>query len=225
MREPSAYHIRDRVVLGIATCLGAALISSPATASQVVQQAVQREQRNSAGQLTVERSIIYVTMCNGAGENGAQIYIYGYLDRPGFRSISPPNWGAAIGGRDFETFAEAAQVGCGSGLVAPQIPSPTVPAPMPPATPSYTSGFQAKKLANGRVSITWSGLPGVNTNWFAVVPAGTSDRDFGQNWAWCSQPSGSVEFGPLAPGSYEIRYYPQNDSQYVVAARTGFSMP
>ena len=69
----------------------------------------------------MEASNIHVIACNGAGENGGQFYIYEYLNRPGFRAILPPNWGNALGGRDFGTYQEAASVACG---VAQQDPFP-----------------------------------------------------------------------------------------------------
>jgi hypothetical protein len=41
------------------------------------------------------------------------LYIYEYLNRPGFRAIAPPDWSHALGGRDFATYDEAVRAGCG----------------------------------------------------------------------------------------------------------------
>jgi hypothetical protein len=73
----------------------------------------QPEVRDAAGKITVEAAIIHVLSCDGASGNGAQIWLYEYANRPGFRAIAPPNWGAPLGGRDFARFVDAASAGCG----------------------------------------------------------------------------------------------------------------
>ena len=60
--------------------------------------------------VNVEESNIKKYSCNGQGENGGQIYVYVYLQRPGVRVISPPNWSTALGGRDFASEQEANNV-------------------------------------------------------------------------------------------------------------------
>ena len=111
----------------------------------------QAEQRDGTGRITVEASIIHVIRC-GSGE---QFYIYQYVNRPGFRAIRPPHWGAPLGGRDFVTFGDAVGAATAQptvstpkpgtpppttqvpGIVAatPKAPPPTAPAPKPTPPP------------------------------------------------------------------------------------------
>lgn len=58
--------------------------------------------------IRVEAALVHRVAC----QYGATIYVYQYLKRPFFRAIQPPNWGNALGGRDFATFNEAATAGC-----------------------------------------------------------------------------------------------------------------
>ena len=62
---------------------------------------------------STEASVIYEVNCSGL-----QFYIYDYIKRPGcekegapgtncYRAIRVPDWGHAIGGRDFSSYAEA----------------------------------------------------------------------------------------------------------------------
>jgi N-dimethylarginine dimethylaminohydrolase len=88
-----------------------AFTTMPASAYQTSTHFNQAEQRDGYGRITVEAATIYVLNCNGAGENGRQIYIYQYLKRPGFRAVLPGYW-HAIGGQDFGTFGQAAGTGC-----------------------------------------------------------------------------------------------------------------
>jgi hypothetical protein len=97
-------------------------------AYQVTQSFNQPEARDAYGRITVEASVIHVLACNGLGENFGQFYIYQYVNRPGFRAIRPPDWGHAIGGQDFQGFAQAAAVACGQAPA--MVPAPA-PAPMP----------------------------------------------------------------------------------------------
>ena len=98
-----------------ATAAALTLTIMPANASQPVQRFNQAEQRDASGRLTVEASVITVVNCNGAGENGRQVYIYQYVNRAGFRAILPPYWSDAIGGRDWATYDQAAVAACGGG--------------------------------------------------------------------------------------------------------------
>lgn len=75
---------------------------------QETQRTFQPEQRGPDGKITVEAATIKTVSCS----NGKTILVYEYVNRPHFRAILPPNWGAALGGRDFSSFAEAAAVGC-----------------------------------------------------------------------------------------------------------------
>ena len=97
----------------IAAAAAALTLTISASASQPVQRFSQPEQRDAYGRLTVEASVITVLNCNGAGENGRQIYIYQYVNRAGWRAILPPYWSQAIGGRDWNTYDEAVSAGCG----------------------------------------------------------------------------------------------------------------
>jgi hypothetical protein len=115
--------------------VGLALGASPeARAWEIVQTIDQPEQRDANGTITVEASTIQVINCSAEGENGGQYYIYGYLNRSGFRAIQPPNWGAPIGGKDFSTENEAAVAACTSGM-APTPGTPTGTTPGTAATP------------------------------------------------------------------------------------------
>lgn len=111
---------RSSAFVLLAAAAMAALVPSSGLAYQETQAAYQPEQRDAAGNLSVEASNIHVLVCNGAGENGGQFYIYEYLNRPGFRAILPPNWGSPLGGQDFGTYQEAASIAC--GVVAPPPP-------------------------------------------------------------------------------------------------------
>jgi hypothetical protein len=79
-----------------------------ATFGQVIQQA---EQRNAAGQLTVEAASIVPFACGGKS-----YYLYHYVSRPAgqpaFRAILPPDYAHPIGGKDFLTSAQAVSAAC-----------------------------------------------------------------------------------------------------------------
>ena len=70
----------------------------------------QDEVRDGSGKITVEAATIHVIACGGGSTPG--IYVYEYTNRPGFRAVQPPNWGTALGGRDFNTLAQAIAAGC-----------------------------------------------------------------------------------------------------------------
>ena len=70
----------------------------------------QQEARDYWGHITQEAATVRIVACNGSGR---QVYIYQYLNRPGFRAILPPDFGHALGGRDFATYDEAVRAGCG----------------------------------------------------------------------------------------------------------------
>ncbi|MDP2307413.1 MAG: hypothetical protein Q8P18_15410 [Pseudomonadota bacterium] len=111
--------------VGAAVFLLAAGTSPSAYAWEIVRSIDQPEQRDASGRVvTVEASIIHVIACNGEGENGGQYYLYGYLNRSGFRAIQPPDWGHPIGGRDFSTENEAAVAACSAGMAPLPGPAP-----------------------------------------------------------------------------------------------------
>jgi len=89
-------------------------IPASTLAYQALRQMNQPESRDATGKITVEAALITIIACNGAGENGGQFYIYGYANRPAFRAVHPPDWGHAVGGRDFGTFQQAARAACGT---------------------------------------------------------------------------------------------------------------
>jgi hypothetical protein len=97
---------------GLARSLGLAAL---ATIAAVGTTAHAYEQVGTINQAEVEQSIIHEVRCSGVGENGGTFYVYEYTKRPGFRAISPPDWGHAIGGKDFGTFDEAAKAACFGG--------------------------------------------------------------------------------------------------------------
>lgn len=70
----------------------------------------QAEMRDAAGKVTVEASTIHVMACGGGSK--PDIYVYEYKARRAFRAVQPPNWGTALGGKDFPTFSEAVSAGC-----------------------------------------------------------------------------------------------------------------
>ena len=70
----------------------------------------QAEMRDAADKITVEAATIHVIACGGGSTPG--IYVYEYVNRRGFRAVQPPNWGTALGGKDFATLAEAIGAGC-----------------------------------------------------------------------------------------------------------------
>lgn len=62
----------------------------------------QPESRDGSGRITVEAARIHVMSCSGT-----EVFIYQYVNRPGFRVIRPPAWGSRIGGRDFGSYDDA----------------------------------------------------------------------------------------------------------------------
>ena len=57
------------------------------------------------------------------------------------------------------------------------------------------------------ITVFFSGLPGNNTDWITIVPADARDSAWG-DWKYTrGNTEGVLEFGPKAPGEYEIRVY------------------
>lgn len=104
---------------------GGGVAGGAGSACQTVQRMNQPESRDATGRITVEAAIIHVMSCPG----GVQMYIYQYLNRPGFRAIRPPDWGHAIGGQDFPTIEQAQQAAATGGQAAPPPPPPPPPQP------------------------------------------------------------------------------------------------
>ena len=100
----------------VTTLIAVVVIATRADSQQTcgfMRRLTQAESRDAYNRILVEASVIYEVNCNGR-----QFYIYDYLKRPGcspegitgpncFRAIRVPDWGHAIGGRDFSSYAEA----------------------------------------------------------------------------------------------------------------------
>jgi hypothetical protein len=137
MRQPFASRGAS-LALALAAAGLSMAVSLPAFAAQETQRAYQQQQTDANGRLTVEAAYIHVIACNGAGENGRQFYVYQYANRRGFRAIAPPNWGRAIGGRDFGTFQESVAAACRGGGYMPGIP-PKPPGNTTPKAPHWVA--------------------------------------------------------------------------------------
>lgn len=89
---------------------GGAGAGAGASKPTVIGSLSQAEARDGSGKVTVEAATIHVVACGGGATPG--IYVYQYVNRAGFRAIKPPDWGRALGGRDFATLDEAIGAGC-----------------------------------------------------------------------------------------------------------------
>jgi len=139
------HHTTNLRSAGVALALAGATIgvaaATPASAAQETQPAAyQAQQVDAYGRLIVEAAYVHAVACNGPGENGRQFYIYQYVNRAGFRVIAPPDYGHAVGGRDWGTFQEAVSVACAGGRVGPP------GRPTPPGSPAPTGGVSAQEL-------------------------------------------------------------------------------
>lgn len=149
-----------------AAAVALSLTGVPASAHKAVQRFNQPQQLDAYGRLAVEASVITVMNCNGAGENGGQFYIYQYVNRAGFRAIKPPNWGQALGGRDWATYEQAAAVACGTSTGAVSVPTgPGVTGRWKMTTncswtnPAWGPTVQLTQAANGALSAVLSDDP------------------------------------------------------------------
>jgi hypothetical protein len=88
-------------------------ISTPQTipGARIIATERQAETRDASGKLTREAAVINFVACDGGVK--PDLYVYDYFNRKGFRAIQPPNWGEALGGRDFASLNEAIAAGCG----------------------------------------------------------------------------------------------------------------
>jgi hypothetical protein len=86
--------------------------------ANVVKTIQQPEKRDGSGRITVEGATIHVIRCNLGPSTGKEFYVYQYTSRGGFKAIQPPDWGHALGGREFGTFAEAVTAACSTGPAA-----------------------------------------------------------------------------------------------------------
>lgn len=76
------------------------------------------------------------------------------------------------------------------------------------------------------IKATFSGAPGLDSDWICIVPATSPDNDGGD---YKYTPKGlntaTLTFDPPAPGKYEVRaYYNYHTVGYAVAARSAFSV-
>ena len=78
--------------------------------ARVVSTERQAETRDTAGKITREAAIINFIACSGGVK--VDLYVYDYFNRKGFQAIQPPNWGEALGGRDFTSLNDAIAAGC-----------------------------------------------------------------------------------------------------------------
>src|SRR5260370_32014373 len=89
------------------------------------------------GRVTVVAATIFILHCddpNTTNENGAQYYLYEYVDANGrprtdilpYRVILPPYWSQAIGGRDWANWQQAAAYACQKGVSGPTNTGPTL---------------------------------------------------------------------------------------------------
>ncbi len=67
----------------------------------------EQEELWQGGKQIRERSVYQQYNCNGRA-----FFIHTYPDRHQYRTILPPDWGHAIGGRDFDDRQEAMQAAC-----------------------------------------------------------------------------------------------------------------
>jgi len=76
------------------------------------------------------------------------------------------------------------------------------------------------------IKVTFSGAPGLDSDWVCVVSAGSPDTDGGDyKYMPKGLNTGTLTFDPPAPGKYEVRaYYNYHKVSYAVAARSAFSV-
>ena len=92
-----------------------------------------------------------------------------------------------------------------------------------------TVGVKTDKTAykyGEAIKVTFSGAPGLESDWMCVVPAGSPDTDAGDyKYMPNGLESGTLTFDTPAPGKYEVRaFYDYQTVGYVVAARAAFSV-
>jgi hypothetical protein len=117
-------------------------------ACRITQRFNQPEKRDPYGRILVEAAVINVLDCAGT-----QFYVYQYVNRPGFRTIRPPDWGHAIGGRDFSTFAEAVAAAAAASGAGSSSSGGTVSA-TGAGTWGYATDANLDGLTTGQLSMT-----------------------------------------------------------------------
>ncbi len=104
----------------LAILAGLTWLPSSAHAYETERTFDQPESRDEHDRITVEAATVHVISCKGAGENGAEVYIFEYLNRSGFRAVRSLSSTAPIGGVEFSTLEEAATTACSEGVGAPR---------------------------------------------------------------------------------------------------------
>jgi TolB-like protein len=76
------------------------------------------------------------------------------------------------------------------------------------------------------IRVNFSNAPGNNSDWIAIVPAGSPDTEAGDyQYMPKGLSEGSLTYTSPPPGKYEVRaYYNYRRNGYVVSARHGFSV-
>jgi hypothetical protein len=76
------------------------------------------------------------------------------------------------------------------------------------------------------IKVTFSGAPGLDSDWMCIVPVTSPDTDGGDyKYMPKGLNSSTLTFDPPAPGKYEVRaYYNYHKVGYVVAVRSAFSV-
>jgi hypothetical protein len=97
------------------------------------------------------------------------------------------------------------------------------------ATPDGPAAIRARELYKPaeKVVVEYSGLPGNESDWVSVVPAGADDNNYAPGqWEFTEgKKSGSFTVGPLPAGRYEARvYFNWSTANYEVRARYNFEV-
>jgi hypothetical protein len=82
---------------------------------------------------------------------------------------------------------------------------------------------QATYTTSDNITVQFAGAPGNAADWVTISPAGSPATTYGQYFYTGGAASGSLDFSPLAAGSYEARLY-VNDSFNVIATSTSFTV-
>jgi hypothetical protein len=94
------------------------------------------------------------------------------------------------------------------------------------ASPAGVKTEKAAYTYGEPIKVTFSGAPGLDSDWVCIVPAGSPDTDGGDfKYMPKGSRSGTLTFDPPAPGNYEVRaYYNYRKVGYAVASRATFSV-
>jgi hypothetical protein len=108
----------------------------------------------------------------------------------------------------------------GSGDTAAAKPETKKPAANPKISTDKTTYKKGE-----RITITFSGLPGNDGDWFTLVPAAAIDSTYEEWFYTGGETSGTYTFKEVQPGKYEVRlYYDWPSAGYVVQARLAITV-